>query len=96
MSSEASHIAAILAHITARDLADLPRKNPIVACDLCPSECPIGAIDEESEVPENQHHFIKLNADLAEVWPEISRRSPPLPDHEKWNGAEGKLNFLLQ
>lgn len=67
-----------------------------VDCDLCPSECPIGAIYEESDVPEEQLHFIKLNADLANAWPEISKRNPPLPDHEKWDGVEGKLKLLQE
>lgn len=65
-----------------------------IDCNLCPVECPVGAIYEEDCVPEDQKHFIKLNADLAKVWPEIAKEKPPLVDHEKWNGVEGKLKLL--
>ncbi|MCW3110996.1 MAG: ferredoxin [Segetibacter sp.] len=67
-----------------------------VDCDLCPSECPIGAIFEEDEVPEDQKHFIKMNAELAQLWPGISIAKAPLLDHEKWDRVEGKLKFLQQ
>ena len=65
-----------------------------VDCDLCPAECPVGAIFEEGNVPDDQIHFIKINADLAQLWPEISKEKAPLPDHEKWDKVEGKLKYL--
>src|SRR5690606_36509551 len=65
-----------------------------VDCDLCVAECPVDAIFEEHNLPEDQTHFIKLNADLARLWPEISTEKAPLIDHEKWDGVEGKLQFL--
>ena len=35
-----------------------------IDCSLCVPECPIDAIYAEEDVPEDQMHFIKLNADL--------------------------------
>lgn len=67
-----------------------------VDCDLCPAECPVGAIFEEDNLPEDQKQFIKINADLAQLWPEISIEKAPLPDHEKWDKAEGKIKLLQQ
>jgi ferredoxin len=67
-----------------------------VDCDLCPAECPIGAIYKEEYVHEDQQHFIQINAELAQLWPEITREKAPLPDHEKWDNVEGKLEFLLR
>ena len=43
-----------------------------IDCALCEPECPADAIFEESEVPDDQLEFIELNAELAEVWPNIS------------------------
>lgn len=65
-----------------------------IDCNLCPVECPVGAIFEEGDVPEDQKQFIKINADLSQVWPEISVRIDPLPEHDKWNNTPGKLALL--
>lgn len=65
-----------------------------IDCALCEPECPIEAIFAEDEVPEGQENFIQLNAELAEVWPNITEQIDPLPDAEKWDGVEGKLKYL--
>lgn len=65
-----------------------------IDCNLCPVECPIGAIFEEDDVPEDQKHFIALNAELAEIWPEISLVKDAMVDHEKWDKVENKLPLL--
>tara|TARA_R110000868_G_scaffold192822_1_gene437410 strand:- start:86 stop:352 length:267 start_codon:yes stop_codon:yes gene_type:complete len=65
-----------------------------VDCDLCPAECPVEAIFEEDELPAGQEVFIELNAELSQVWPEISTSKAAPDDHEQWNGVEGKLKLL--
>src|SRR5512135_1160884 len=40
-----------------------------IDCTLCVAECPAEAIYAEDDVPENQRHFIALNAELAKAWP---------------------------
>ncbi|MEN0036215.1 MAG: ferredoxin FdxA [Cellvibrio sp.] len=65
-----------------------------IDCNLCPVECPANAIFEEDEVPEDQRHFIKLNAELAQSWPAIAVRIDAYPDYEKWDGVENKLALL--
>ena len=42
----------------------------------------------------DQDKFYQLNAELAEVWPNISERKPPLEEAEKWNGTPDKLKYL--
>ena len=54
-----------------------------IDCALCEPECPAEAIFSEDEVPENQKEFIELNADLAEVWPNISEKKDAMEDAEK-------------
>lgn len=65
-----------------------------VDCDLCPAECPAEAIFEEDDVPEDQQGFIKLNAELATLWPEIATSIDALPDYEDWDGKPDKLKLL--
>jgi len=65
-----------------------------IDCTLCEPECPAEAIFSEDEVPENQKHFIALNAELAKLWPVITEVKKPLQDADDWNGKEGKFDLL--
>ena len=65
-----------------------------IDCALCEPECPAEAIFSEDELPEGQEPFIEINAELAEVWPNISEKKDPLPDAEEWDGKPGKLEQL--
>ena len=53
-----------------------------IDCAVCIPECPVNAILPEEDVPTEQLHFIKLNAELARNWPSITKRKTPLPDAE--------------
>src|SRR3546814_4678077 len=50
-----------------------------IDCTLCEPECPAHAIYAEDDVPEDQKHFLAINAELSEQWPVITERKPP-PD----------------
>ena len=65
-----------------------------IDCALCEPECPVDAIFSEDELPADQQVFLELNAELAEVWPNITEMKPPLPDAEEWAGKPGKLALL--
>ena len=65
-----------------------------IDCALCPAECPVDAIMEERDVPPEQRVFIRLNAELAEVWPNISEKKPAPPDAEEWEDVPDKLRLL--
>ena len=65
-----------------------------IDCEECVPACPVGAIFSEADLPEDQAGFLQLNAELAEVWPNINKVKEPLPDAARWDGAEGKLQFL--
>lgn len=65
-----------------------------IDCALCEPECPAQAIFSEDEVPENMQEFIELNADLAEVWPNITEKKDALADAEEWDGVKDKLQHL--
>ena len=65
-----------------------------IDCALCEPECPVAAIFEEDEVPANQQEFIKLNAELAEIWPNISEVKEGPPDAKQWEQVTEKKHLL--
>ncbi|AWI53111.1 ferredoxin [Aquabacterium olei] len=67
-----------------------------IDCAVCIPECPANAIVPEEDVPGNQQSYIKLNADLAKVWPSITKRKDPLPDADEWKDKVGKLDQLIR
>jgi ferredoxin len=65
-----------------------------IDCTLCVAECPVEAIFAEDDVPQDQQHFIALNAELAKGWKPIVERKEPLPDAEEWAKVKNKLDKL--
>jgi ferredoxin len=65
-----------------------------IDCALCEPECPVDAIFSEDELPDDQQQFLKLNAELAEQWPNITEKKDALPDAEEWADVEDKLQYL--
>lgn len=67
-----------------------------IDCAVCIPECPANAILPEEDVPGNQQAFIEINAELAKVWPSITKRKDPLPDADAWKDKTGKLGDLIR
>ena len=65
-----------------------------IDCSLCEPECPINAIFDEDDVPEDQKQFIALNAELSQEWPVITEQKAAPADAKEWEGKEGKLKYL--
>lgn len=65
-----------------------------IDCAVCVPECPVDAIYAEEDLPEDQLHFIELNAELSQQWDVISRSVGPLPEAEDWKDKPGKLEML--
>ncbi|GGK54053.1 ferredoxin FdxA [Amphritea balenae] len=65
-----------------------------IDCALCETECPVDAIMEEKNVPENQQEFIKLNAELAAIWPNINEVKAAPPDAKQWETEPDKKHLL--
>lgn len=65
-----------------------------IDCALCEPECPANAIYSEDDLPANMVHFTPLNAELSEIWPNITRKKAPLPDAAEWDGKPNKLPML--
>lgn len=67
-----------------------------IDCTLCVAECPAEAIYAEDDVPDTQHAFIALNAELAKIWPIIIEHKEALADADQWNHQTDKLKELLR
>ncbi len=65
-----------------------------IDCEECVPACPVDAIYAEDDLPLEQQVFLKLNAELAEIWPNITAQKDPRMDADDWNGVEGKLQYL--
>ena len=71
--------------------------NFLTICAVCIPECPVNAIMPEEDVPGDQQHMIKINADLAKGgWPSITKRKAPLADADDWKDKTGKLSELIK
>jgi ferredoxin len=66
-----------------------------IDCALCVPECPVDAIFEEGDLPEDMMGYIDLNAELAKAWSVISETKDPLPDAEEWADMPDKRNALI-
>lgn len=69
-----------------------------IDCAVCVPECPAEAIFAEEDLPEDELHFIELNAELCEndSFTSITRRKEPLPDADEWKEKKGKLEHLIR
>ena len=65
-----------------------------IDCAVCVPECPADAIYADQDVPADQQQFAEINAELAKLWPVISRKTEPLPDADSWKGRPDKIDLL--
>lgn len=65
-----------------------------IDCALCEPECPANAIFSEDEVPADQKEFIAINAELAQVWPNITQIGERPADAKDWDGKPNKRQLL--
>lgn len=65
-----------------------------IDCNICVPECPIDAIYAEDDLPEDQQHFLELNAELSKTWPAITAMKDAPEDADDWREVEGKMQYL--
>ncbi len=53
-----------------------------IDCSACVPACPVHAIFEEKDLPEDQRHWIAINAERAPLLPVIDDKQEPLPTAE--------------
>ena len=60
-----------------------------IDCEACVPECPVEAIKPDTEP--GLEEFLKLNADFAKIWPNITTKKAPPPDHKEFEGVADKF-----
>ncbi len=60
-----------------------------IDCGVCEPECPIDAIKPDTE--SGLEKFLKLNADFAKIWPNITAKKEPPADGKAWEDVPNKL-----
>jgi ferredoxin len=50
-----------------------------IDCGACIPECPVEAIFDQDEIPDNQKQYIKINEEMSKNLPPITQRKDPLP-----------------
>ena len=57
-------------------------------------DCPVDAIFSEDELPDDQIEFIEINAELSEVWPNITEEKEKLPEADEFAEIKDKKHLL--
>jgi ferredoxin len=60
-----------------------------IDCGACIPECPVEAIYEETDIPEDLRHWIEINAERAPNLPMIEDKQEPLSGAEERRAALG-------
>ena len=68
--------------------------DEFIDCALCEPECPANAIFSEDEIPADQKDFLQINAELAQIWPNITEKGEQPADAQAWDGRPDKRKLL--
>jgi ferredoxin len=60
-----------------------------IDCGVCEPECPVEAIKPDTEP--GLENFLKVNADFAKIWPNITAKKDPPPDAKEWEDVPNKF-----
>ena len=61
-----------------------------IDCGVCEPECPAEAIKPDTEPGLDK--WLKINAEFAQVWPNITVKKDAMPDAKAYDGEEGKYD----
>lgn len=65
-----------------------------IDCTLCVPECPVEAIFDEDELPDDQQKYLQLNEELSQDWPVITEMKDPPADADDWREIKDKFQYL--
>jgi ferredoxin len=60
-----------------------------IDCSACIPECPVQAIYEEDDLPEDKQEWLEINAEKAPELPVIEEKMDPLPGADERKTALG-------
>ncbi len=59
-----------------------------IDCGVCQPECPIDAIHPDTTP--GMEKWVELNGEYGKIWPNITRKKPPLPEADQWATVPNK------
>ena len=62
-----------------------------IDCGVCEPECPIEAIQPESE---DMLQWVEHNKKYSEIWPNITEQKPPLAEADEYKNTKDKLSYF--
>jgi len=62
-----------------------------IDCGVCETECPLDAIVSDSVDIEDKEKWLMLNKKYSAIWPVITKRKDPMPEHEKYREIKNKF-----
>ncbi|MCF8495127.1 MAG: ferredoxin family protein [Alphaproteobacteria bacterium] len=60
-----------------------------IDCGVCEPECPIDAILPDTD--SRAENWLDLNKRYADLWPNLTRKRPPMPEAEEMKEVQEKL-----
>jgi ferredoxin len=60
-----------------------------IDCSACIPECPVQAIYEEDDLPDDKREWVQINAERAPNLPIVSEKQDPLPGADEKKAALG-------
>ena len=64
-----------------------------IDCGVCEPECPIDAIKPDTdENVKDMEKWLLLNKKFSALWPNISKKKDPMPEHEKFKNIKDKYD----
>jgi ferredoxin len=67
-----------------------------IDCAVCVPECPAEAIFADRDLPQDQTEFLAINAELAKIWPVITKMEAPAQDADHWVKIKDKRHLLAR
>ena len=63
-----------------------------IDCGVCEPECPVDAIKPGSDP--GLEKWLSLNAEYANIWPNITAKKAPPDDFKEWMGKTNKFKYF--
>jgi len=68
------------------------KPDECIDCGVCEPECPVEAIKPDTEP--GLEKWLSINAEYANVWPNITTKKTPPADSKSWEGVAGKEKYF--
>ena len=64
-----------------------------IDCGVCEPECPIDAIVADVDYKEeDKDKWLEVNKKYSGIWPNITKKKDPLPEHEEFREVKNKFD----